>query len=303
MTAVYLETGVDRGALWHHGDPSREQRALEEGRAFVDLSHRPVVAITGTARLTWLHSLTTQHLDNLTSGIWMESLILDPRGRVEHQLHLVDDGETTWMHLEPGTQESLISFLESMKFMLDVSVRDASAEMCVLRAPGKADGHGGPYALVPRSEKEQTIDAFLGGGASEAGMWAYEAERVSLGLPRWGFDTDEKTIPHEVGWITTAVHLKKGCYRGQETVAKVQNMGKPPRRLVLLHLDGSQVDLPAHGDPVLLDGEQVGFIGTVARHHQLGPIALAVVKRTVDEDAVLQAAGVAASQELIVPID
>jgi folate-binding protein YgfZ len=303
VTAVYVESGIDQGAIWHFGDPTREQRALEEGRAFVDLSHRPVVAIDGSARLSWLHSLSTQHLESLTPGEWTESLILDPRGRVEHQLHLVDDGETTWMHLEPGTSETLISFLDSMKFMLDVSIRDASAQMCVLRAPGTADGHGGPYALVARAEKDDVINAFLSGGAIAAGMWAYEAERVALGIPRWGFDTDEKTIPHEVGWIATAVHLKKGCYRGQETVAKVHNMGKPPRRLVLLHLDGSRVDLPAHGDAVMLEGDQVGWIGTVARHHQLGPVALAVVKRTVDADAVLHAADIAATQEVIVPID
>lgn len=303
MTAVYIEEGVDQGALWHHGDPNREQRALTEGRAFVDLSHRPVVAVRGTDRLQWLHSLTTQHLEALVPAVWTEALILDPRGRVEHQLFLVDDEETTWMHIEPGTTARLISFLESMRFRLDVSVVDESESMCVLRAPGTADAYGGPYALVPRTEKADTIAAFTNAGATEAGMWAYEAERVALGRPRLGFETDDRTIPHEVGWITTAVHLKKGCYRGQETVAKVHNLGKPPRRLVLLHLDGSQVDLPAHGDPVLLDGQQVGEIGTVARHYELGPIALAVVKRSVPVDAVLVSAGVPGTQEAIVPVD
>lgn len=303
MTAVFIEDGVDKGALWHHGDPSREQRALSEGRAYVDLSHRPVVAVRGGDRLRWLHSLTTQHLENLESGVWTEALILDPRGRVEHQLFLVDADQTVWMHIEPGTTEALVAFLESMRFMLDVSIADESAQMCVLRAPGIADAYGGPFALVPRAEKAETIAAFVAGGAIEAGMWAYEAERVAAGRPRLGWESDEKTIPHELGWLTTAVHLKKGCYRGQETVAKVHNLGKPPRRLVLLHLDGSQVDLPAHGDPVEFNGDQVGYIGTVARHQELGPIALAVVKRSIPIDAVLVAAGVPGTQEAIVPVD
>lgn len=303
MSAVYVEDGPDAGALWHYGDPVREQRALIDGRAYVDLSHRPVIAVRGTARLSWLHSLTTQHLEHLAPAVWTEALILDPRGRVEHQLFLVDDDTTTWMHIEPGTQESLLGFLTSMKFMLDVSVENACEQMCVLRAPGKGDALGGPFALVPRAEKATTIAAFTAAGAIEAGIWAYEAERLALGRPRLGFDTDEKSIPHELGWITTAVHLKKGCYRGQETVAKVHNLGKPPRRLVLLHLDGSQVDLPVHGDPVLLGDDVVGQIGSVARHHELGPIALAVIKRTTPIDAVLTADGVAATQEAIVPVD
>jgi hypothetical protein len=303
MSAVYIESGVDAGALWHRGDPGREQRALIEGRAYVDLSHRPVIAIRGTQRLSWLHSLTTQHLEHLAPGVWIEALILDPSGSVEHQLFIVDDEETSWIHVEPGTAQGLIDYLDSMKFMLDVSVTNESERMCVLRAPGIGDAYGGPFALLEKSEKDATIEAFASAGAIEAGMWAYEAERIALGRPRLGLETDDRSIPHELGWITTAVHLKKGCYRGQETVAKVHNLGKPPRRLVLLHLDGSQVDLPAHGDPVLLDGESVGKIGSVARHHELGPIALAVIKRTVAIDAVLTAAGVPASQEAIVPVD
>jgi tRNA-modifying protein YgfZ len=303
MTSVYIDSGVDQGALWHRGDPGKEQRALEEGRAYVDLSHRPVIAVSGSARLTWLHSLTTQHLEALKPGVWIEALILDPQGRVEHQMFIVDDGETTWMHTEPGMTDPLIAYLESMKFMLDVSVRDASSEMCVLRAPGAADLLGGPFALVPRTEKNETIAVFTAGGAVEAGMWAYEAQRIALGLPRLGFENDHKSIPHELGWISTAVHMKKGCYRGQETVAKVHNLGKPPRRLVMLHLDGSQIDLPTKGDPISLDGKVIGYVGTVSRHYEWGPIALGVIKRTVPLDAVLDVGGVPATQEVIVPVD
>lgn len=106
-----------------------------------------------------------------------------------------------------------------------------------------------------------------------------------------------------MGWIGSALHLNKGCYKGQETVARVHNLGHPPRRLVFLHLDGSVDTLPKHGTPVTLDGAEIGFVGSSARHHELGPVALAVVKRTVPVDATLEAGGVAASQEVIVPPD
>jgi folate-binding Fe-S cluster repair protein YgfZ len=99
------------------------------------------------------------------------------------------------------------------------------------------------------------------------------------------------------------VHLDKGCYRGQETVARVENLGHPPRRLVMLHLDGTPEHLPAHGDPVLFDGREVGAVTSAARHYELGPIAFAVVKRTVPVDAVLDAGGVPAAQEVVVSPD
>ncbi|MGB6454119.1 MAG: glycine cleavage T C-terminal barrel domain-containing protein, partial [Streptosporangiaceae bacterium] len=136
--------------------------------------------------------------------------------------------------------------------------------------------------------------------AALAGMWAHEALRIAAGRPRLGLDTDHRTIPHEVGWIETAVHLNKGCYRGQETVARVHNLGHPPRRLVLLHLDGSEDRLPGHGDPVSLDGASLGVVGSAARHYELGPIALALVKRTSPVDATLTADGIAAAQEVLV---
>ncbi|MDQ1741205.1 MAG: tRNA-modifying protein YgfZ, partial [Pseudonocardiales bacterium] len=109
--------------------------------------------------------------------------------------------------------------------------------------------------------------------------------------PRLGFETDHRTIPHEVGWIGEAVHLDKGCYRGQETVARVQNLGKPPRRLVLLHLSGDSEQLPEPGSPVERDGRTVGFVGTAVQHHELGPIALAIVKRGLTGQDVLSVPG------------
>ena len=299
MSAVLVEDGPDKGAVWHFGEPVKEQRALEAGTAWADLSHFNIVAVTGEDRLKWLHDLTTQFVNDLQPGVWMPSMILDAQGHVEFQFNLVDDGTTTYLVLDPGYVDKLVEYLTKMKFMLRVDVRDASSEFVVLRAPGVADEIGGPFALVPRAEVEDMKQTF-GGVATQVGTWALDAERVAKGRPRIGFETDHKSIPNELGVLNTAVHMKKGCYRGQETVAKIFNLGNPPRRLVMLHLDGSDVGFPATGTKVENDGVVVGFVGTVARHHELGTIALAIVKRNTPTDATLTIDGIPANQEVIV---
>ena len=299
MSAVLIEDGVDKGAIWHFGEPVKEQRALEAGTAWADLGHLNVIAVSGADRLKWLHDLTTQFLNDLGVGIWMDAMILDPQGRIEYQFNLVDDRSTTWLVLDPGYSEALITYLTKMKFMLRVDVRDASDEYAVLRAPGATTQIGGPFALVARAEVAD-ISAGFNLVATQIGTWALDAQRVAAGRPRIGFETDHKSIPNEIGVLNKAVHMNKGCYRGQETVAKVFNLGNPPRRLVMLHLDGSDVAFPTRGTKVENDGVVVGFIGTVARHYELGTIALAIVKRNTPIEATLSIDGVPASQEVIV---
>ncbi|MEU9982513.1 folate-binding protein [Streptomyces sp. NPDC050856] len=304
--------GRDEGVAAHYGDLFREQRALAGGAGLVDLSHRGVVTVSGADRLGWLHLLLTQHVSELPAGQATEALILSAHGHIEHALYLVDDGETVWAHVEPGTREALIAYLESMKFFYRVEVADRTDEFAVVHLPagsiaGVPEGvavRETPYGrdlFLPRAD----LEAYAGANGPLAGIWAYEALRVEAHRPRLGFETDHRTIPHELGWIGTAVHLQKGCYRGQETVARVHNLGKPPRRLVFLHLDGSEVHLPGHGTPIRLkadgdEGRQLGFITTSARHHELGPIALALVKRNVPVDAELLAGDTAAAQETVV---
>jgi len=299
MSAVLVEAGPDKGAVWHFGEPVKEQRALEAGTAWADLSHHNIIAVSGVDRLKWLHDLTTQFVSDLQPGVWMANMILDAKGHVEFQFNVVDDGSTTFLVLDPGYSEQLIEYLTKMKFMLRVDVKDASSEFAVLRAPGAPTEIGGPFALVPRSEVEEMKKTF-GGVATQVGTWALDAERVAAHRPRIGFETDHKSIPNEIGVLNGAVHMKKGCYRGQETVAKIYNLGNPPRRLVMLHLDGSDVGFPAVGTKIENDGIVVGFIGTVARHHELGTIALAVVKRNTPIEATLMVDGVPAAQQVIV---
>lgn len=301
---AYPADPPDVGVAAHYGDPFREQRRFDSGDGVVDLSHRPVVTIAGADRLSWLHSLTSQHVETLPPGVAIEALILSPHGHVEHHLSLVDDGETTWMHIEPGTAESLVGYLNSMKFWSQVDVAEQSS-YAVLALPAGATPPPGVVArttafgvdlFVPREDIERYVDE----GGGPVGLWAYEALRIAAGRARLGFETDHRTIPHEIGWLETAVHLNKGCYRGQETVARVHNLGRPPRRLVLLHLDGSESELPPPGSPVTLEGREVGRVTSSARHYELGPIALAVVKRSTDAAAPLVAGGVAAGQEAVV---
>ena len=296
MSAVLVEDGVDKGAIWHFGEPAKEQRALQAGTAWADLSHLEVIAVSGDDRLKWLHDLTTQFLKDLDVNLWKSALILDPQGHIEYQFNLVDDGVTTWLVVDPGYSEALVTYLTKMKFMLHVDVRNATDEIAVLRAPGLTTDIGGPFALVPRNELAQ-MSANFNSVATQVGMWVLDAERVAARRPRIGFETDHKSIPNEIGVLNGAVHMNKGCYRGQETVAKVFNLGNPPRRLVMLHLDGSDVAFPAKGTKIENDGVVVGFIGTVARHFELGTIALAIVKRNTPTDATLSVDGVPALQE------
>jgi folate-binding protein YgfZ len=325
----------DEGVAAHYGDPVREQRALTEGPVLVDRGNRGVVKVTGPDRLSWLHSLTSQHLERLAPGRTEQALVLSPQGHLEHHLSLIDDGSATWIHVEPHTAKALADYLNSMRFMLRVAVEDLSAELGVLTLAGPLPAEGGVIDRTGAGAARPVLPDGVGGkggesgvaavldgpfgtdliaarGAAErlaeafpvAGLWAFEAARIAAHVPRPGLDTDHKTLPHEVGLVETAVHLNKGCYRGQETVARIHNVGHPPRRLVFLHLDGSVDRLPAHGAPLTLaDGTQVGFVGSAARHFELGPIGLGLVKRSADPGAALLADGIAAAQEVVVAPD
>jgi tRNA-modifying protein YgfZ len=306
----------DTGVAAHYGDPFAEQRALAQTAGLVDRSNRDVLRIGGQDRLSWLNSISTQKVDQLPAGQAQVSLILSPHGHVEHHLSLVDDGTWTWIHVEGGEAAPLLDFLESMRFMLRVTAQDVTADYAVLTVMGPqlpADVSAGAAAtmdfgfgtdlVIERASLDEVASALRGRGLSLAGMWAHEALRIAGHRARFGTDTDHRAIPHEVGWIDSAVHLNKGCYRGQETVARVHNLGHPPRRLVLLQLDGSEDKLPAHAEPVSFGDSVVGFVGSSARHYEQGPIALALVKRTVPVTEVLQTAGISAAQEIIVPPD
>ncbi|WDZ90450.1 folate-binding protein YgfZ [Nocardiopsis sp. HUAS JQ3] len=326
MTSPLLSTpgavsaeSPDAGVAAHYGDPAHEGRAVERSSAWVDRSNRGVVRVTGPDRLGWLNDLTSQLTRGLAPGTATEALVLDTKGHLRHHLSLMDDGEATWIHTEPEGGAELAGFLDSMRFMLRVEVEDLSGSRAVLSVlgPDRAKvveaaslgdvpvraAEGETDLFVPAERLAEAAEALTAAGARPAGMWAYEANRIAEHRVRAGLDTDDRTIPHEVDWVGRAVHLEKGCYPGQETVARVHNLGRPPRRLVMLHLDGTAERLPQVGAAIELDGRSVGRVGTSARHHELGPIALGVVKRAAPTDADLVVDGIAAGQEVVVDPD
>lgn len=340
------------GAPLHFGAPLIEQRALAEGAAMVSLSHRGIVVVSGEDRLNWLHSMTSQGLLGLEPGRGVETLLLDPQGRIEHAIALVDDGERSWLLVDEGEAERLAAYLLRMRFAMRVDVADASHRYAALLAfeggtavdelrglglaevewrdpwaevqPGGVQYANGPHAaagwgavrfVFDREQLPAAAELVASGRVRAAGLSALDALEVRAWRPSVHGEVDERAIPHELDWLRTAVHLNKGCYRGQETVAKVHNLGHPPRRLALLHLDGSGGQLPEAGALVHLAGAEegarpVGRITRAALHYEWGGIALALLKRSVPEEAELEVrldgeAGerIAASQEVIVPAD
>jgi folate-binding protein YgfZ len=297
--------GADAPVAAHYGSFNGEQRTLVSGDGFVDLSHREVLRIAGPDRLAYLHNITSQYFLDLAPGTPTQALVLSPQGHVEHHFHAVDDGEVLAAHVEPGRAAALAEFLDRMKFMMRVEITDATEDLAVCWRPAPVEVRGdsraskpsfGRFDLVPRPRLAEYAEA----AGPACGLWAYDALRIERGEPRFGVDTDHRTIPNEMGWIGPAVHLDKGCYRGQETVARVHTLGRPPRRLTLLHLDGTENRLPTAGAEVMSGDKAVGFVGSSARHHELGPIALALVKRNVPLDAQLTVDGMPAGQEVVV---
>lgn len=285
---VHLDEGPDAGALWHAGNPVAEQRALQAGRGVVDLGHHQVVRTGGADRLQLLHLLTTQYFENLAAGAAVSAMVLSAQGHIQHAFTGIDDGEAFWAVTEPGRGEPLAGHLESMKFMMRVEATSATDQWRVLAVGDQVDAGqalGWPSGIPNVRTVLWPRDAELP-EADPVGVWALEALRIEAGLPRIFADTDERTIPNEIGlWGT---HLDKGCYPGQETVAKVHTLGRPPRRLTRLHLDGSAEALPAAGAPISHGGRVVGVMGTSARHHLEGPIGLALVKRALSPEVELR---------------
>ncbi|BDS50081.1 YgfZ/GcvT domain-containing protein [Rhodoluna lacicola] len=333
-------SAAEQNAKEHFGNPNIEQRNLAAGTAAVDLGARGIITVNGPDRLDWLHSLLSQNLKNLLPGVSAEALLLDPNGHIEQVIHFLDDGETSWLVIEAEGRESFLAWLSKMIFRMKVEVADRSNNFSVIGQigagipqayvsngvaliwqdpwPGVVTG-GVRYSMARPAKWQWTeslvevnkVEAVLA-EFEKAGTMAYDALRLAAHRPRQLTEVDTKALPHEFDWMSTAVHMSKGCYRGQETVAKVHNLGHPPRRLTFLHLDGSGHFLPSAGDEVFVVGENGvveersrGHVTIAAQHFESGPIALALLSRSVPEDAPLVVRGesgeIDAAQEVIVP--
>ena len=320
----------------HFGNPLVEQRRLVSGEALAPLVDRVLIEVAGDDRLTWLDSITSQSVARLRAGESTELLVLDPQGRVEHAAGVFEDGSSVWLIADDGDAEKLATWLQRMVFRSRVTVTvRAEAALVGFFAGGDAEAritaaapHGVPliwrdpwarvqpgghqYAVTPEHPAADwawsvaVVDDARSVTAPFAGALAAEALRIAAWRPRWAREVDDRSIPHESDWIRSAVHLSKGCYRGQETVAKVHNLGHPPRRLAALLLDGSDVVMPSPGDVVLAGDAEVGHITSVAMHHEDGPIALAILSRRAPAGELVVRAGetlIAAAQQVIVPAD
>ena len=317
----------------HFGNPMIEQRSLYEGNSVCLMDPAGIISVAGVDRLNWLHSLLSQNLKNLTPGESAEALLLDPQGHIEQQIKIIDDGETSWLMVNQDNTQSLFDWLTKMVFRMKVEIQNQSNEFVVVGSvkprpelsyssnthpliwkdqwPGVAPGgyrystRAVTYSWFEHLVEASKVDSVLS-NETLAGTMAADALRVAAGRPRQS-EIDEKSLPHELDLLATAVHLSKGCYRGQESVAKVHNLGHPPRRLTFLHLDGSEHSLPDVGDEIRASGTErvVGKITSTAQHFEMGPIALAVISRSVAEDLALEVSSsggfIAATQETIVP--
>lgn len=341
------------GVAAHYGQPLIEQRSLDQGTALVDLSHQGVITVSGPDRLTWLNSFTSQRIDRLRPGEAAETLLLDPNGRIQHVIRLVDDGETAWLLVDEGTSEDLVAFLTRMRFALRVEIADEAERYATVLAfagdlldhvrkhcdvvaewvdpwgtvqPGgfeyfdaeqgshpAAHGWSATRLVIPREQLTTVRDLLAGRMRATAGLMSLDALEIFAWRPTGTGEVDERALPHEFDWLRSAVHLNKGCYRGQETVAKVHNLGHPPRRLTMLQLDGVTGELPPRGALIREagagdDARPLGRITRAALHYEWGGIALALLKRTAPIDAelevMLESGGtVQATQETIVPPD
>lgn len=314
-------------------NPLVEQRQFIAGSSAVQLENKSVLVVSGEDRLTWLNDLFSQKLDDLKPQVSREALWLDPQGRIVRDFHIVDDGEKTWLITFSTDIENLLTQLSRMIFRAKVEITDCSNDFAVLATWGKEVPNSvitwqddwpklalGGYrygeapvepwnyreSLVPKDQLTLVWEKF-----QHCGTMALDALRVAARRPTGPNEIDDRALPHEFDWLASAVHLDKGCYRGQEAVAKVHNLGHPPRRLVFLHLDGSAHALPDVGDEIFIVdiAEPIGKVTSVGQHHEMGPIALALIKRNTPTDVefkVISSANgeeLSATQEVIVPTD
>ena len=348
--AVVAEEGPFTGLPLHYGWVADEQEKYEAGQGFAYLGPVGVVKVTGVDRSSWLTSLFSQVLTGLSPDDSVEALLLDPQGRIEFQMAVKDDGDTTWLVTDPQDAVGLADFLDSMRFMMRVDVEDVSDDFTLFstdneQGNGESLGsikdlgawvadHGGvqwvdPWPgvtkggaqyftgnhpsrlhqfrlyVLPKKWAGEFIDLLTSqpNPLSPVGVLAANATRVAAWRPLSKFEVDDRAMPAELDLLRSAVYLEKGCYRGQESVARIVNLGRPPRRLTFLHLDGSGAGLPEEGAAVALNGRQVGHVTSVAEHWELGPIALALIKRNLNPSEQVSVDGVDAAQEVIVPVD
>lgn len=299
----------------HYGNLLLEQRKLLAGDAYVERTDQAVIRVSGTDAKKWLHSLLSQDIANLSRGDSTEALLLSPQGHIEHQIKIyVDEEESLLLITADSRSDALISWFEKMKFRSKAIIEKTSLRTFGLFSPIEGriwvDHFSTPKpssASYNPNRHSFSYFEFISEDAPDkepAGLLAYHALRIAAGRPEIT-DSDDRSLPHEFDWLSSAVHLNKGCYRGQETVSKVHNLGHPPRRLALLDLETGD-DLANIDDLVFYGDKQVGKIVASALHFERGSIALALLTRNTPYlNLAVEIGGrrIEATQEVLVPAD
>jgi folate-binding protein YgfZ len=277
----------DRGVALprHFGDPEAEYRALREGVAIYDLGFRTLVRAIGADRVSFLQGMLTNDVTRLEPDHNRAALLLTIQGRVTADVRVAAAADALLLDVDVRARDALLAALDKLLIADDVELTVADVAMIGLtgklesRVPLLLGGELGAADAVVHSnpgEAPQLWDAFVEAGARPIGMEALEGRRVELVIPRIGLDMDESTLALEVP-VDYAISQTKGCYLGQEVVARGTARGHVNRKLVKMTLEGPE---PPAGAMLVRDGKEVGRLTTVARSFEHGGFAaLGFVRR------------------------
>jgi folate-binding protein YgfZ len=292
-----------------------EHRALVEACGLVDRSEDGKLALTGTEAKAFLHGQVTNDIESLQPGSGCYAAFLTHKGKMLGDLRVLDLGDELLLATERSALQQLFNMIHRFKLGMDVELHKRTVQMGLLSLIGPGARRVAGAEELPAAEHANAradiaghavvlaatdtgVDVFCDAGATGAvrsaleaagatpvGAGAAEVLRVERGRPRWGAELDDSVIPQEAGLNERAVSFTKGCYVGQETVARLHYRGKPNR-----HLRGLRLSDPvAPGTPLVLGEREVGRIGTAVVSPAHGPIALAIVRREAEPGAVVAA--------------
>jgi tRNA-modifying protein YgfZ len=252
------------------GNANGQVDALLEGRASVDLTHHRKVHVTGEDARGWLNDLVTAGVEALRPGEARRTLLLSPTGRIRADLHAYGMPDGLLLVQDPSQPAAVDALLERYVLSSDVRLTDRTTELCLFALPGPGHPMGieelptwrpsclgeGADVLLPVDRRDQASERLLAAGRVPAGEEAVEAWRVLTGEARFPIDLDEDSLPAEAGLDARTVDTTKGCFLGQESVARVRNLGHPPRVVRPFRAEGHV----APGDALMLDGREVGRV-------------------------------------------
>lgn len=298
-------------------------RVVRERCGLVDRSERGKLAFSGAQAKAFLQGQVTNDVEALAPGTGCYAALLSPKGKMLGDLRILDSGDELLLDTERGALQAIFNVLHRARLGFDAELHKRTLERGLLSLvgpdarrvagagaealPGEEHAHaatdvGGVPAraivtdlgvdlLCDAEDTEALAAALRARGAQPVPESAAETLRVEHGRPRYGIDLDDTTIPQEAGLNERAVSFTKGCYVGQETVARLYYKGKPNR-----HLRGLALSEPVpSGTELTLGGKPVGRLGSVVVSPEHGPIALALVRREADPGAELSAGAATAT--------